>query len=142
MKKIILLATAFTSLSILSCPDLDGSYQCTQKNSLGEKRSFSMVIKQNGVNLQFSRDGLSFESFKADGVTREYETMGQVLSMTLTCESDAIFLETQGDISMSGLEYTVNSSTIMRKNGPILTQEMETTAMENRLSTSVRCKQI
>lgn len=142
MNKLILLSIVLTSFSTLACPNIGGSYSCTRKDSLGTVQNFSMAIRQSGINIQYSTDGSPYKGFPADGVTRDYETMGQVLNLTVYCVNNAVISELEGDVSMSGLEYMMTSRTVIKKDGPILTQEIENSAMDSTLKISVKCEQI
>lgn len=142
MKKLILLTAILASYSALACPNLSGSYSCTQRDNLGGEQSFSMAVKQNGNSFQFSTEGAPFEGYVADGVTTEVDTLGQVLNMTLFCSNNSLVMETEGHVEIPGLEYDMSSKTVMSKKGNVLTQEIETSAMGNTLLTTVSCREI
>jgi hypothetical protein len=142
MKRLILIASILAGFSAAACPNLAGSYNCTQKDDLGKVQNFSLMIIQNGIEFNVSTDGNAGETLIADGVTRDYDTVGQTLDMTLSCSSSSMTMDMSGEVSLGGEEFVMSSNTTMTKSNGVLTQNTVTKALGNTLVTKATCKEI
>ena len=142
MKKLILITSILASFSALSCPDLVGSYNCSQTDDMGGKETFSMSIKQNTNEFDISTDGNAAETLIADGVTRIFDTLGQQLNMTLSCDSRVLTMKMEGEVSIDDEAFDMSSDVGIVKSGRILTQRTVTKALGNTMVTTAICKEI
>ena len=100
MKILMALLTLF-SLSTIACPDLNGTYKCSD-----EEQSYDMIIVQKGTSFSIIDDE-GEEVLTADGQAYDYQSDNFKGEKAAICQNGSLIFEMVGNITEEGQQIPI-----------------------------------
>jgi hypothetical protein len=139
MKKLLLVCCALVSLSSIACPNLAGSYSCSEVSGYGTE-TYLMDIAQSGNEFTTSTDGAASEILVADGVSRQFSTPEVSGTFIASCTAAAVVVEVNAQVKdPSGNVVHVVQSSNMSKGGSTLMIKANSTAYGQTFTSTTTC---
>jgi len=124
MKNIITLMLLTLTFSAFACPDLEGTYRCSETLANGQVTPLTLMIVQNGDEFSISLNDEVSDTFMADGVSRDFSLGFIDAQKKASCSNEKLTLVISAEFGSGADKTKLKSSTEFFKIGNKLYQQL------------------